>query len=65
MKKQSKKKGWKERNLTFGEIQDKQLEFDGPSHVSHPVSHAIRNFERKKMSIIKIKNKEQNNEIKK
>jgi len=55
----------KRNKLTFGKIQDKQLEFDGPSHVSHPVSHAIRNFERKKMSIIKIKNKEQNNEIKK
>jgi len=53
------KKKLKWNKLTFGEIQDKQLEFDGPSHVSHPVSHAITNFWRKKKEekkIIKIWN---------
>ena len=53
------KKKLKRNKLTFGEIQDKQLEFDGPSHVSHPVSHAITNFWRKKKEekkIIKIWN---------
>jgi len=59
----------KRKKLTFGEIQDKQLEFDGPSHVSHPVSHAITNFERKKKKKkVDHKNWElgsRNNEIKK
>jgi len=41
----------KRKELTFGKRQDKQVEFDGPSHVSHPVSHAITNFERKKKKV--------------